>query len=203
MEPGTSDLQFACDWRLAFNVHPGKKAPIGYLLSWSGLGGLNLSTDIEVFHPLGSGTDVVPGPTVTCVGVLESLIFRSAYDPITVSAFISREGAANVRAKLSNPLTSNSVQCEWAIIDYDTDRKCWYDAAYVQDGASLDGNVDSQDGEQMIAIDPVSESLSDTLDISVFRFRFQIVPSPGQTTNLEFATGPTIKLVRAWGDDST
>jgi len=199
MDPVAGDLQFECDWRLAFNVEAGKKAPLGYLRSWSGCGGLDLPRDIELFHPIGAGTKALPGPKITCVGVIESLVFRSECDPISVSAFISREGAANVRAKLAQPVPTTKVQCDWVIIDHDDDRKSWYDAAYARDGAKVEANIDVHDGELVISVDRAPEPISPTLDIGVFRFRFQIVPPPGRTTKLEFATGPSIKLVRAWG----
>lgn len=196
-----NQLVFKCDWRLGFNVDAKRKAPIGYLLSWSGCGGLKLSADVEVWHPMGSGGDNLPGPTVQCVGIIDSLSFTGPNDPIDVSCLVSRESAANVRAKLSQPLTNSKVRCNWCVLDFDGDRKSWYEAAFVRDNQKVDANLDARDGELQMFVNRDSESIAPTLDIRVFGFKFSIVPAPGKAAELEFATGPTIKMVRSWGDN--
>ena len=50
--PVSNDLDVSCAWQHAFNVAPNRKGPFGYLLEWSGLGGLVLSKDIVVWNPL-------------------------------------------------------------------------------------------------------------------------------------------------------
>jgi hypothetical protein len=47
---------------------------------------------------------------------------------------------------------------------------------------------------QPMAVDP-------RLDIKVYKFEFQIVPSEGTSTLLEFATGSTQRRVLKWAAD--
>lgn len=150
---------------------------------------------------MGSGGDALPGPTIQCVGVIESFKYSGANDPIDISCFVSREGAANVRAKLAQPLTNSKVRCSWCILDFDGDRKSWYEAAFVRGNAKVDANLDARDGELQMFVERGSEPISPTLDIRVFGFKFSVIPSPGKTSELQFATGPTIKMVRSWGED--
>lgn len=199
MQIKPNEPQFKCDWRLALNAQAVKKAPIGYLLSWSGCGGLSLCADIEVWHPLGSTSQVVPGPKIQCVGVIESMTYGGDNDPIELAGYVSRENAANVRAKLAQPLTNTKLSCSWYVLDFDEDRKTWYEAAYVRDGSDAEGNIDARDGEQQLFVQRDSEAISPSIDIGVFRLNFIMVPASGRTTELQFATGPTIKLVRSWG----
>lgn len=198
--PSPSELAFTCDWRLGFNPRADGKSAVGYLLSWSGCGGLRLSSDIEVWHPTGGGGDILSGPKVECVGIIESLTYGGDNDPLEVTCFVSRESAANVRAKLAQPLSNTKVQCSWCVLDFDGDRKQWYEAAYVRGSGDADANLDAEDGELQLFVERQGVPISNTLDVRVFRMQFTIVPAPNKTTQLQFATGPTIKLVREWGD---
>ena len=51
MPPPANNLNFDCDWRFGFNTDPAKKGLVGYVLFWSGCGGLTLPQDIEVWNP--------------------------------------------------------------------------------------------------------------------------------------------------------
>ena len=44
--------------------------------------------------------------------------------------------------------------------------------------------------------------VSDTLDVNVFRFEFQVVPQDKKKAELEFASGPSRRLVKQWGEGS-
>ena len=60
--PSANDLSYQCDWRFGFNLNSNAKGTVGYLLFWSGCGGLNLARDIEVWNPFtGPGQTVVSG----------------------------------------------------------------------------------------------------------------------------------------------
>src|SRR5262249_33484927 len=71
-----NSLDYECDWRMGFNLNPSSKGRVGYLLFWSGCGGLSLSKDIEVYNPYtGSGQTVETGTTIKCIGLIESFKF--------------------------------------------------------------------------------------------------------------------------------
>lgn len=194
-------LSFECDWRAGFNMRADQKPTVGYLLFLAGCGGLNLTKDIKVYNPFsGPGQTVVSGETVSCIGLIERLDFGGGdSDPIRISAYVSRDSAANVRAKVGAPLSSTKLKLGWYIIDYDDDRKAWYEAAFIKNATSAQVNLDSLDGELQLYADRTATRLSETLAINVYKMVIQVVPTPGVTAELEFASGPTTRFVRQWG----
>lgn len=195
-----SALDFNCDWRFGINISSSLKASVGYLLDWSGCGGLNLKKDIEVWNPCDKAArTVVTDSTVKCIGLIESFKFEGGEnDPIRIVAYLSKGMAAEVRAKLANPLRNTQLKLGWYIIDYDEELKRWYEAAYCKSPTKADANIDSSDGELQIFVANEATRVNETLDINVFKFEFQVVPADGKTTQLEFATGPQRRLVKKW-----
>lgn len=196
-----NNLNFECDWRFGFNLEAQKKGLVGYLLFWSGCGGLTLPQDIEVWNPYSSsGQTIVSGPTVVCVGLIDQFHFDGGpTDPIRVSAYVSKGTAANVRAKLVSPLTNTKLQFTFYIVGYDDEKKAWYEAALIKDAScKVDAVVDTVDGTLQLFVATDATAISDHLDILVYRLEFQAVPALGKTGNLEFATGPTTRVVRQW-----
>lgn len=84
------------------------------------------------------------------------------------------------------------------IIAYDDEKKQWYEAALVKDKPSMDANLDTTGGRLQIFVSKTPTRLSDTLDIKVYKFEFQVVPAKGKTATLEFALGPTQRIVQQW-----
>ncbi|HVJ93960.1 MAG TPA: hypothetical protein VM580_29425 [Labilithrix sp.] len=200
MPESANSFDFTCDWKFGLNLSPKKKATVGYLLFWSGAGGLNLTKDIEVWNPFdAAGQTVVTGDRITCVGLLESFRFEGGDDdPIRIVAYVSKGAAADVRAKLAKPLPSTKVKLVWYIISFDEERKAWYEAALIKDNAKADAILDTANGEVQWFIDSNGSRVSETLEIKVYRMEMQIVPAPGKTALLEFATGPAARLVKKW-----
>lgn len=193
-------LNFECDWRLGFNLDPARKGTIGYILFWSGCGGLSLPKDIEVFSPFaGGGQTVVSGATIKCVGLMESFRYSGDNDaPIRMTALVSKDTAANVRAKLASPISATTLQLSWYIVSFDEDRKQWFEAAFVKNGARAQAAVDVMRGTLQLFIDSKPIPVGEQLDLGVYRFEFQVVPTQGAGSLLEFATGPTQRLVKKW-----
>jgi hypothetical protein len=107
-----------------------------------------------------------------------------------------------VRAKLARPLTNTKLKLAWYIIDFDEDSKNWYEAAFVKQPAQAEANIDSAGGELQIFIANEPTKASETLDINLFAFEFQVVPADGKNAKVEFATGPSQKLVKQWGESA-
>jgi hypothetical protein len=198
-----NSLDYDCDWRLGFNLDPRATGTMGYLLFWSGCGGLSLAKDIEVWNPFsGSGQTVTSGATIKCIGLIESFRFAGDEDaPIRIAAYVSKGTSANVRAKLSNPLTTTSVQVAWYILSYDDEAKLWFESAYVKDNARAQADIDVVGGATQLFIDSKPVKVDERLDLKVFKLEFQIVPAEGSSSILEFAAGPTQKLVKSWAQE--
>lgn len=191
---------YGCDWNLGFSVNPQKKGTIGYLTFWSGCSGLSLTKDVEVWNPISTATQAVgTGPTIKCIGLIEAFEFAGDVEaPIKVTAYVSRDTAANVRAKLSKPITATTVQVAWYIVSYDEDRKQWYEAAFIKDGQRAKASIDTVNGEVQLAVDTEPVQIMNTLDIRAFRMTFQMVPAPAASNTLQFASGATQRLVTKW-----
>lgn len=203
MSASPNALGFACNWQLGLNLSSKRNGCVGYLLSFSGLGGLNLRKDIEVFNPVSDKhvRSVVKDETVKCIGLIERFDFEGGEtDPIRVKSFVSKGSAADVRAKLARPLASTTLKLSWYIIDFDSESKLWFEAAFVKSPKEASANVDSTGGELQIFVDNDATPVSPTLDIGVFGFEFQVVPADKKRANLEFATGPRRRLVKLWGE---
>lgn len=205
MATGSNNLDFDCDWRYGINVHPSRKARVGYLLTWSGVGGLNLTQDITVWNPFSTqGQRVVSGPKVTCIGLMESFRFMGdETDPIRIRALVSKKTATDLRSKLSRPLTNTKVKVAWYIIDFDEDDKLWFEAALVKSPTEAEANLDTAGGTLQMFVDNQPTRVNDSLDIRLYGFEFQVVPADGVVTNLEFASGSSRRLVKPWGEESS
>lgn len=201
----SNNFNFTCDWRFGFNLHNKSKSTVGYVLFWSGCSGLNLPKDITVWNPFGAslGQTVVSGESIKCIGLIESFTYEGGEeDPIRISCYVSKDVAANIRAKLANPLPSTKTKVVWYIIAYDDDAKNWYEAALIKDSAKAEANVDTTKGQVQMFISNEATRIAETLEIKVYKFEFQIVPAAGVTTNLEFATGAYQRIVKQWGEAS-
>lgn len=196
-----NNLNFDCDWRFGFNLEAKKKASVGYLLFWSGCGGLTLSRDIEVWNPFSSpGQTILSGPSVACIGLIEQFRFDGGEtDPLRISAYVSKGTAANVRAKLGSPLTNTKLKLAFYIIGFDDEKKAWYEGALIKDAScKVDAVLDTVDGALQLFVSTEPTAVAEHLDIQVYRLEFQVVPALGKTAHLEFATGPTTRVVRLW-----
>jgi hypothetical protein len=201
--PSDNNLDFICNWSFGFNLDPrAKGGNVGYLLWWSGIGGLSLPKDIEVWNPYNAaGQTVVTGPKVQCIGLLESFKFAGGEDdPIRIVAYVSKSVAADIRAKLSRPVSTTKLKLAWYIIAYDDDAKLWYEAALIKDKAKADANIDTASGQLQMFISNEPTRISESLELKVYRFEFQVVPAEGNAALLEFATGPSQKLVKQWSE---
>jgi hypothetical protein len=196
-----NDFDFNCDYKFGFNMDPRGSATVGYLLVWSGLGGLALTPDITVWNPFSdTGQTVVSGTSVKCIGLLETLRFAGEEDdPMRFVVWVSQGTAANIRAKLAKPLTSTTLELVPYIIAYDDEKKQWYEAMLVKNNGRMKAALDTTGGEMQIFLSGKPTRISDRLPTKVYRFEFQVVPEEGQTSMVEFALGPTQRLVKNWG----
>lgn len=194
-------LNFECDTAYALNIVPSEKARVGYLMAFSGLGGLNLKADIELFNPFNSKSgEVLKGTKVKCVGIVEKFAFKGhAKDPIRLALYLSTANAAALRGKMTSGVKSTKVKFSFALADYDLDAKEWFEAAIVQGNAKAAAAIDTMDGVLQLFCDAEARRLDPNFDIVFCRMVFQAAPEPKQKTNLRFATGAKQKVVFSWG----
>lgn len=197
-------LSYQCDWRFAINLISSRKGTCGYLLAFAGLGGLSLKQDIEVWNPFdGAGQTVVSGATIKCIGLIDTLHYEGdATDPIRIKCYVSKGTQSELRSKLSRPLTNTKLKLAFYVIDFDEDSKKWYEAVFAKEPKQADVSIDSEGGTLQMFIASTATKASDTLDLNLFAFEFQVVPQDAKSVNLEFATGPTQRLIKCWGESA-
>ena len=200
MTAGSNNLDFACNWSFGFNTTSGAKGTVGYLLFWSGCGGLALAKDIEVQNPYNAaGQTVLTGKTISCIGIIEKFQFAGGDDdPIRISAYVSKGTAADVRAKLARPLPNTKVKLVWYILAFDDEKKVWYESAIIRDNGKVDANIDTASGQVQMFVSNEPTRIAESLDIKVYKLEFQVVPAATNSALLEFATGPSQRLVKKW-----
>lgn len=194
-------FEYQCNWRLAFNLKGGQKGAVGYLLALSGLGGLRLRKDIRVWNPFdGPGQQAAyRGPHVDCIGLLETFYFQGGEnDPVRLTGYVSKATAADLRSQMARPLATIKLKLSWYIVDFDNEAKAWFEVAFIQDSAGAAASLSSADGKLQLFIANTPEKISEELDVPVYRFELEVLPSDESSANLEFASGPKQKLVRKW-----
>lgn len=202
MTDGPDALGFDCDWQLGLNLRSSRTGCVGFILSFSGLGGLDLRKDIEVPHPVSDreARTIVGQDQIGCVGLIHRFRYEGGdEDPIRIEAYVSKGSAANVRAKLAKPLADTSLSLAWYIVDFDPETKVWYEAAFLKSQKAAKANVDSTGGSLQLFVDNEATNVADHLDIGVYRLEVQVVPADKKRATLEFATGPRSRLVKRWG----
>jgi hypothetical protein len=216
-------FDFECDWQGAINFRPGSHGTYGYLLLWSGCGGLSLKPDITLVNPFSSGgqsTEVLTyddddGSVLKCVGVIDKFRFRGRKktDPIRISAYVSRKSAADLHAKFSGAqLTRTKLKTDlefaWYIISCEGAGEKWFEAAHIQSFQSALANIATDQGKNdpggelkvnIARESPGIKGDGGDVDIRLYKFEFEVVPAPGETTELHFETGHGQKVVREWG----
>lgn len=154
-----------------------------------------------VWNPIGGASQqLLGGATVPCVGIIETFSFAGdATDPIRVSCYLSKENQTNLRAKLSRELVNTKVKTSWIIVDFDDQSKSWFGAVDLMEPKRVDAMVNTVDGELQLFVNSGPTRISDGLDILVYRFEFELIPSPRKKSKILFAMGPNQRLVREWG----
>ncbi|WP_434387517.1 hypothetical protein [Melittangium boletus] len=200
MDMDSNHLNFRCSWQSGIDVRPGFKNTLGYLLDWSGCGGLALKQDIEVPNPLGgSGSE----GSIKCVGLISTFRYTGGpTDPIRIKAYVSAGTAAELRTKLADALPNPKLKLAWHIIGFDENDQKWFKSAYLKSAKTAEASIDSEGGKMQIFIASHAVRVSKEIDINLYGFEFQVVPASKKTCMLEFANGTTLRLVKQWGSST-
>ncbi|WP_120543364.1 hypothetical protein [Corallococcus terminator] len=189
-------LEIHCDWRAGFQYRPGFRGSLGYLLDWSGCGGLNLKRDLTLSSP----TVGKIGPTVQCIGLIERLYMDGgSAGPMDFRVYVGRGTAANVLNHFAQPLENLRVKLAWAVIDFDESGDTWFEAAHLKSPDTAEALIDTVQGAPRLFLDNQPTTLSEQLDVRFFCFEFQVVPAPKKSTTLEFATNAQERRITKWG----
>lgn len=198
-----NSLEFNCRWQATFQRKHLEHSMMGYLLSWSGCGGLKLKADAFQLSAPTVSVDgkKVCGPTIKCAGIIESLSYAGTpTGPISMRVFLHKEMAADIRNHFSKPFTNLSVKLAWLIVDYDPSGKSWYGASHLKNPKEAEAVLDTVGGTPQIFLDAQPTLLLPEAGNSGYvRLAFQLVPAAKKKTELEFAAGATERWINTWG----
>lgn len=196
-------LEFKCNWQAAFQRRDLEHGMMGYLLSWSGCGGLKLKEDAFVLTAPTVSVDgkKVCGPTIKCAGIIDHLRYSgSATGPISLRAYLHKEMAADIRNHFSKPFANLSVKLAWLIIDFDENGSTWFGASHLKKPKAAEAVLDSVGGIPQISLDAQPTLLlSDAGNSGYIGFEFQVVPAAKKKTEIEFAAGAKERWINTWG----
>jgi hypothetical protein len=210
-----------CDVGAAFD-RARVKGPLGYLVELRGLGGVVLSPDLLLWRPPTGASSPLPassrpnGSRVTtsprssggdgavadqarCVAVIDTLeLGGGSADPIRLSAFVSKQNQARLRATLVRPMRTTLVELEYAVLCFDESSSSWY-AAFELASAPSSAQINTADGDLQlfVAFDPTL--LSESMDLHLYRLELQLIPA-GKASLLKLATSPTHRYEIEWVD---
>jgi len=196
-------VNFDCDWRNSLLYNSRKPARSGYLLSWTGIGGVNLKADISAINPhTTKGAEVLKGPSVKCAGLISEFKFLKngePTDPIRISCYVSPGNASALSAKISSGYTNTKVKFSYVIADYDAGKLCWFECALVKDNKKAEGAIDTYKGQLQLEVDTMPTIVTRTVYHALTRVTFQVVPLPKKTVSLGFATAAKDRVIKSWG----
>jgi hypothetical protein len=154
------NFEFKCEWEEAINFSPGNTGTYGYLLSWSGCGGVSLNPDIVLPNPFtseGQSQAVVfpdeyddAGTVLKCVGVISDFKYSGKkHGPITITAYVSRKSAANLHGKfMSDDPPKTDLELSWYIISCEGAGAKWYEAAHVMGFSDARANINTEESRK-------------------------------------------------------
>ena len=130
-EQDSNGIHFSCEWQKSTNLGPTVRGSMGYLLKWSGCGGLNLPTDIKVWHPWPDSLGKT-GEHFKCVGLMENFEYGGGEtDPIRISAWVSANTKGSIASAITKGIKQTKFNFSFFIVDFDTEKKVWFDKAFV------------------------------------------------------------------------
>jgi hypothetical protein len=211
--------EYECDKNSGFLPDPNEHKRVGYVTSLAGFGQtsqLVFKADLTVYTPWNStekinavfgGKSSGTGPAgmnqnalgkLNVVGVLEKIAWNGgAGDFIALDFWMSQENAIQLKSAQQSTLTTTRVdECNWWCINYDQEKKVWYEQAYPN--TAITGIVGPQDNPEL-NVDLTGAPAKDGIDVMVYKVSMQVACGANQQYSLTFANAANAPNVKSWG----
>ena len=195
-------ITFECDWRQSTNISNKVRGCMGYLLKWSGCGGLNLPLDIAVWTPWVSSR-AQSGENFQCVGLIERFEYGGGKtDPIKISAWVSASSKGSIASAITQGITQVKFNFSFFIIDFDTEMKTWFDKAYIMvpQSTGVFAALNTTNGAIQLSAGSEPKKIQDHLDIQLYNMEFETVPQTNRIGQLHVAYSQTANVSKHWGE---
>jgi hypothetical protein len=209
--------EFACDKGAGFLPDPNQHNRVGYIthpLGFNSTAPKTLTPDLQVFAPYNSAGPNYSYPAATLdkegstngfgklhvVGVIEKFAWNGgAGDSLAIDFWCSQQNAAQIKAAQQSTLTTTRVDSlNWWIINFDQEKKVWFEQAYPQSGTTVTGLVGPKDNPEL-NVDLNGAPAKDGIDVLVYKVSLSVVPSANLRYGLHFANSADQPTVKSWG----
>jgi len=138
--------------------------------------------------------------TMKVVGVMEHFKWDGASGgAIELDFYVSQENAINLKMAQQATLTSTRIQSlSYWMINYDSERKCWYEMGFPLGCGVLSGNVVPTTSPD-IDVDLAGVPAKDGLEVMLYKCHLVMGPAADVQYQLHFANNSTLKAVKNWG----
>jgi hypothetical protein len=203
--------EFECDKNGGFLPDPNEHKRVGYITALSGFstsGSITFANDLKVFSPW-NGSSKNFGIALEkaenglykteVVGVLEKFAWNGGVgDFISIDFWCSQENAVKLKDAQQSTLTTTRVDTlGWWIINFDQEKKIWYEQAYPN-VPTISGIVGPQDNPEL-NVDLSGAPAKDGIDVMVYKVSMQVACGANEQFYLTFANTAQKSNTKAWG----
>jgi hypothetical protein len=203
--------EYDCVKGAGFMMDPNQHKRVGYVTSLSGFGQAKFSADLTVAVPFNSGAkptfsgiQFVPGgssslATASVVGVIEKFSWNGGVgDAIKIDFWVSQKNALQIKTMQQSALKTTSISAlAWWIVNYDQERKVWYEQSYPLAG-SVAGVV-AGGSNPSLNVDLTPAPVADGIDVYVYKVSLSVAPGANGSYTLHFANSVGAKQIKSWG----
>jgi len=209
--------EFECDKNSGFLPDPNEHKRVGYVTQLNGFGQSSpivFAQDLQVYTAWNSTASInaqlasgIPSGMsqnslgkMSVVGVMEKFAWNGgAGDFIAIDFWVSQENAIQLKAAQQATLTTSRVDAlGWWIINFDQEKKVWYEQAYPAGAKYISGIVGPQDNPEL-NVDLTGAPAKDGIDVMVYKVSLQCAPGANQQFSLNFANSATTPNTKSWG----
>jgi hypothetical protein len=205
--------EFECDKNGGFLPDPNEHKRVGYVTALSGFstsGSIKFKADLQVFSPWNGSKQDFGGIALTkapnnlyqtsVVGVIEKFAWNGGVgDFLACDMWVSQENAVQLKTAQQSTLTTTRVdEFAYWIINFDQEKKVWFEQAYPKDPPILSGIVGPADNPEL-NVDLTGAPAKDGIDVMVYKVSIQIACGANKQFYLNFANTAGNVSTKAWG----
>lgn len=211
--------EYECDKNGGFLPDPNEHKRVGYITHLEGFSqtAIVFDANLNVFTPWNNPNLTInatftgknaTGPTASAtnglqsmkvVGVIEKLAWNGgAGDFIAIDFWTSQENAIQLKTAQQSTLTTTRVNAlNWWVINYDQEKKVWYEQSWPV-GGPVTGIIGPQDNPEL-NVDLSGAPAKDGIDVMVYKVSMQVAPGANLQYTLNFSNAAATTNSKSWG----
>ena len=207
--------EYACDEPSGFMPNPNEHKRVGYITALSGFGQgspIQFKQDLQVYTPWNSpqknyaaanvqGASQTTMGKMQVVGVIEKFAWNGGVgDALQIDFWVSQENAIQLKSAQQSTLTTTKVDSlGWWIINYNQEKKVWYEQSYPSGASVTIKGIVGPKGNPQLNVDLTGAAAASGIDVKVYKVSIQVTPAANQVFPLAFASSATTPVIKTWG----